>query len=122
MQKVIYIVLALFLCASMIPAFAAGQKATGSEKSLFQKISDTVEPYGQGNPSKTGKKSKAGFFQEASDHIKAPRKSGEKPESLTRTFQKSHDYIVESSPKAKQLSLRNQEKELKRRRKGKRRQ
>ena len=93
MKKVIFALICLIFIASAGDVFAETDTKTSS-----------AQPQGS-------------VFQQASDTI-----SGiERPESINKdtipkTFQKSHDYIVKSSPKARQLSLRGNTEEIKRRR------
>ena len=90
-RRVVILVLVAIFMASGMPAFSDAGTDSTSEKSVFQKVSDDISEIGEKTP-------------------------GQKETPLAERFQDSYDYIVESSPKAKALSLRGNEREIKRRR------
>jgi len=90
-RKVIALVLVAIFMASGMPVFSDEGTVSTSGKSVFQKVSDDISELGEKTPGQT-----------------------ETP--LADRFQDSYNYIVESSPKAEQLSLRGNEREIKRRR------
>lgn len=88
-MKVLILFLILFICLGAMPLFAADESGDKSD-SVFQKMGDGICKMGKSE-------------------------SGEKG-TLTESFQKSSDYIKESSPRARNLSLRGNKKEIMKRR------
>lgn len=94
-RRIMVLIAFIFFVTNLPLTFAAQEEKSQSpqpvqEKSIFQIASDNVES------------------------LSMPKEL--KKESVTGMFQKSHDYIVESAPKAKKSSLRDDTAELKRRR------
>ncbi|MFH1380778.1 MAG: hypothetical protein ABIH57_01215 [Candidatus Omnitrophota bacterium] len=90
-KKIVIISVALLFISGAILAFAAqNTTAQAPQKSVFQKTSDNI----------------SAFFKSWM--------GSKRP--LTKVFQDSHDYIIESAPRAKELSLRENPKELEKRR------
>jgi len=90
-RKLVAIALLVLFVMSTFTAFAAvNTKTETPQKSIFQETSDNI----------------TAFFK--------PRPGGKKP--LTNIFQESYSEIDKSSPDAKQLSLRDNPEELKKRR------
>ena len=91
MKKAVSVLMTMLFLAGIIPAFAGG--AETQKESVFQQMSDSI----------------SGF-------AKTEQSGAAEKKSLTKVFQKSSDYIKESSPKAKELSLRGNKDEIARRR------
>ena len=88
MKKLIVLILILLISGTITVFADQGTKET-PEKSIFQELSDGLSEFGK--------------FE------------GEK-KPFSAIFQRSSDYIEETSPVAKQKSLREDEEELKKRR------
>ena len=96
MKKVFVLILVFAFFASTVPALA--QKSQGEKAASCDKGGKSI-------------------FQIASDDITCLGKNMEK-QKPTKLFQRSYDYIVETSPKARERSLRENPSELSRRRGG----
>lgn len=91
-KKLVALMVALMFIAGASSAFAAGGKGACVQKA-FQYLADGL----------------TGFIVDTSGESRLK-------EDLPRSFQLSHDYILESSPKARTQNLRGNKEELARRR------
>ena len=80
-KKSIAAIVIIMLLAGTMPVFAGGTEVT--KKSVFQEVGDSISEFAKSEKSGTTEK-----------------------KSLTEVFQKSSNYIKESSPRARELSLR----------------